>query len=424
MSDFDNIAIEEALKSSLGRTAIFRRYDRENKTPMNFVLDEVQRQIGPGFGVYWVDGGHPEVFCLPGFSPIPVVFSTRYLSLTAFVRRLFVEESLKGVLPDVAERTALKVIAELSLRHGDPDVAVLALVKSITGKGIWISDDDQLMALEHEPIHENYMATWFYGLLHELGHLHPAQNSAFGEKHAFSDARILAAIAASLDRFPAYPDGMKRAAIEQARQSQENSILRIDHLRTEGLADMFAASVLFKSTFEIMKRVNQKQFEVIRYVQEIVVFSNIIAVIDRCRRTAALATLTGGTRAAAFESALHPVSMMVRGMMLREYLDRAVAEYLYSKPTTRQFEDVEQLIDKINGSFSETVDTIDSGVARAMAFSLFPEHRTNGLAALDAFRIELAESPLGGAEARRFCELADSLSISGKLLTALKGILS
>src|ERR1700733_8567818 len=118
MTDFQEIAIEEALKSSLGKKANFRPYDRDGRTPMNFVLDEVQRQIGQTFRVYWVDGGHPELFCLPGFSPSPVIFSTRYLSLSAFVRRLFVEDSLKPVLLDVAERTALKVIAEMALRHG------------------------------------------------------------------------------------------------------------------------------------------------------------------------------------------------------------------------------------------------------------------------------------------------------------------
>jgi hypothetical protein len=80
---------EEALRFELGKTANFWLYDRDNRTPMNFVLDEVERQIGPRFSVYWVDDGPPEVFTLPNLSPSPVVFSTRYLSLTAFIRHLF-----------------------------------------------------------------------------------------------------------------------------------------------------------------------------------------------------------------------------------------------------------------------------------------------------------------------------------------------
>ena len=163
MTDFKELAVEEALRSELGKIASFSRYRRENRTPMTFVLDEVERQIGPRFSVYWADDGPPEVFSLPGLSPSPVVFSTRYLSLTAFIRHLFVDDHLKSVLVEVAEQTALKLMAEMALRHGDPDYAVLAFVKSVTGKGIWLNDDNQLMALEYEPKNEAYAATWFYG---------------------------------------------------------------------------------------------------------------------------------------------------------------------------------------------------------------------------------------------------------------------
>lgn len=66
MASFEERAIDEALRSELGKAASFSRYGRENRTPMTFVLDEVERQIGPRFSVYWVDGGAPEMFSLPG----------------------------------------------------------------------------------------------------------------------------------------------------------------------------------------------------------------------------------------------------------------------------------------------------------------------------------------------------------------------
>jgi hypothetical protein len=201
---------------------------------MTFVLDEVERQIGPSFSVYWVDGGPPEVFCLPGLSPSPVVFSTRYLSLTAFIRHLFVDDSLKNVLVEVAERTTLKLMAEMALRYGDPDYAVLAFVKSMTAKGIWLNDDDQTMALEYEPKNEAYMATWFYGLVHELGHLHPNQRQHFPDGHVLSDAGILAAITVAVESIASYPDSIKYEAVERAKQPQSKSVLGIDHLRSEG----------------------------------------------------------------------------------------------------------------------------------------------------------------------------------------------
>src|SRR5439155_20926224 len=253
---------EEALRSELGKTASFWQYGREKRTPMNFVLDEVERQIGPRFRVYWVDGGPPEVFCLPGLSPSPVVFSTRFLSLTAFIRHLFVPKHLKPWLVEVAESTALKLMAEMALRHGDPDYAVLAFLKSVIGKGIWLDDGDQVMALESEPIDAAYMATWFYGLAHELGHLHPSHPQHFPDKHRFSDAVILGVIKMAFDNFSSYPEDVKQEAIERATQQGSQSVLGIDRVRSEGLADIFAASVLFKTTLDIMQATKGAQFKI------------------------------------------------------------------------------------------------------------------------------------------------------------------
>ena len=216
MKDFGEMAAEEALRAELGKGAKFARYSRDRRTPMTFVMDEVERQIGPRFTVYWVEAGPPEVFCLPGLSPSPVAFSTRYLSLSAFVRHLLADGHLENVLIDVSYRSALKVIAELALRHGDPDFSVLALVKSLINKGIWLNDDDQVMSLEYEPIREPYMATWFYGLVHELGHLHPNQAWKFPEGHFLSDEGIIAAIKISLDQFPAYDSSIEEV-MERAR---------------------------------------------------------------------------------------------------------------------------------------------------------------------------------------------------------------
>jgi hypothetical protein len=423
MTNFEELTIEKALRSQLGETASFLRYGRENRNPMTFVLDEVERRIGPRFSVYWVDGGPPEVFCLRGFSSSPVIFSTRYLSLSAFIRHLFVNDILKNVLVDVAEQTALKVMAELALRRGDPDYAVLAFVKSVTGKGIWLNDDDQLMELESEPKNEAYMATWFYGLAHELGHLHPDQTQRFPDDHLFSDAGILNAIKVALDNFPSYPDSFKHEAIERANQQRSESVLGIDQVRSEGLADMFAASVLFETTFNIMREINQERFEVVQFIQEMIIFLNIIAVIDRCGRVASIASATTADREAGFEMGLHPVAVAARSLMLRQYLGMAVTTYLFgANPTSDQFQQVEKLMDDINKSQIETINAIDSGVARAMDFSLFPERRENDWELLEAFRNKLPNSSLGLLEAQRFCKMADALGKGGKLLQALNGI--
>ena len=396
---------------------------------MTFVLEEVERQIGSCFSTYWVDDGPPEVFCLPAFSPSPVVFSTRYLSLTAFIRHLFVDDFLKNILVDVTERTTLKLMAEMALRHGDKDYSVLAFVKCMTGKDVWLNDDDQVMALEYEPIGEAYMATWFYGLVHELGHLHPKQH-LLRESGIFSDAGILEAIKTALDNFPAYPDAIKQGALERAKQHPSDSVLGVDQVRNEGLADIFAASVLFKTTSEIMLEINpndsnQKRFEILRFVGEMIVFLNIIAVIERCRQVASIASATSVDRDVVFESLLHPVSVHVRALMLRQYLDTAVTNYLFgAKPTLEQYEQVAKLINDINHHYADTINLVDSGIARAMKFSLFPDRRQNDWALLEDFRKALPKSDLGLQEARRFCERADALAADSKLLRVLKGIVA
>lgn len=428
MTDFQEVAIKEILRSILGKTANISPYGRDHRTRMTFVLDEVERQIGPRFSVYWVDDGSPEVFTLPGFSPSPVVFSARYLSLSAVMRTLFVN-ALKSVLVQVTERTALKLMAEMALRYGDPDYAVLAFAKSVTVSGVGVSDfasDNTInvMELEHQAIDEFYMATWFYGLAHELGHLSPMQTEHFPESHPFSDTEILHAITAALDGF-SYPASIKQEAIEKAKQQQSNSVLRIDQVRSEALADIFAASVLFKTTFDIMQEINQKRFEVSQFISAMAIYLIIVATIDRCRRVARIASATTANQEAHLESMLHPVSVTVRlQLMQRVYLESAVTRYLFDtdEPTREQFQRVRKLINEINKHLQQQIYLIDSGIARAMEFSFFPERRENDWVLLEAFRKELDLSSSAIVEAEQFCKLADTVEADSKLLKVLKGI--
>jgi hypothetical protein len=419
--------IERVLRSELGSNAQISRYGREHRTPMTVVLDEAERQIGSRFTVYWVDNGPPDVFCLPRFSPSPVIFSVRYLSLSAFLRTLFLDTFSDELRVEVAEHTALKVMAELALRKGDPDYAVLAFVQSVTGKGIWLDDSDQVMELESWPINEAYMATWFYGLVHELGHLHPDRPTDFANTHLFSDENVLGLIKTVLASFSIYPDGVKQRALAVASQPGSNSVLAIGQVRDEGLADMFAASVLLQSTMDIMQELDEEPFDVVDFLQEMVIFLNIIALFDRCRRVALIASTTTPNEAAAFDLGFHPVSIGVRMLMQRFYSDSAITQYLYGpNPTTEQVQAIQSLSNNIAQQFSETITFVERGLARAMEFSLFAGRRPNDWVLLEAYRLELVTNPvasaLARAEAQRFCEMADGLGVESKLLRTLKGI--
>lgn len=414
-------AIEAALRSELGNNVTFSPYGSEHRTPMTFVLDEVRSQIGDLFSVYWVDdNGPPDVFCLPGLSPSPVVFSTRYLSLSAFVRHLFIDSFLKNVLPEVAERTALKLIAEMAMRHGDRELAILLFLKSMVGKSIWLDDSDRVMGLELEPKNEAYMATWFFGLAHELGHLRQSQET----NEIFATPVMRSMLDAALQHFPSYPEWVKTEAITKLEQSDTRSVVSAEHLRGEGLADVFAASILFKTTHDIM-RIDTGEFRVANYASEMFLALNILALIDRCRRVARLASKTVPPREAAIETALHPVSVYVRALMLRFYLEKSITTYLFDETATSEQEDaISKMLDEVNKAYAESIDLIEKGVARAMEFALFPERRDNEWVLLETFRIESSSNSLGLSEATRFCQLADAVGAEGKFLSTLKRVLA
>jgi hypothetical protein len=433
MASFQEVAIEEILRSELGKAAKFERYDRKPRSPMNLVLDVAEREIGPRFTVYWVDDGPPDVFSLPGLAPSPVVFSTRHLSLTAFARRLFVDIGpVNEDLVDVAERTALRLMAEMALRRGDSDYAVLAFVRSVAGQGIWtaseveafLSDKNQVTGLEAEPINEAYMATWFYGLAHELGHLHPHQTQRFAQGDLFSDIWMLDAITAALERFSIYPESMKQQAIERAKQRRSQSVVGIDHVRSEGLADFFATSVLLRTTVDLMKELNREPFEIERFILEMMIFLNIVGTFDRCRRVASFASATDVDKDAAFEASLYPVQCWVRALMQRTYLEPAVAGYLFrtGAPTPPQYARAETLLDEINEGLAETINRIETGIGRAMQFSLYPERRENDWVLLEAFRKHTVDNRLLRIVARGFWNMVDALGVNGKLLRAFKTI--
>ena len=425
----DERAIEELLRSELGKTAEFWRYPRDTRTPMNFVLDEAERQIDRKFCLYWVEGGSPEVFCLPGLSPSPVVFSTRYLSLTAFIRKLFTFPAEKDLLAEIAKQTLLKVMAELALHRGDTDFAVLAFTKSMIKKGIWLNDNDQVMALERGPKDEAYMATWFYGLTHELGHLHPDQLMPQLNDHWFSDERILETLDSALAKFSVYPQPLRHEARQRAVQKRSGSIIGIEQVRNEGLADMFAAGVIFKTTFDIMLNEKGQKFEIARYVEEMGIFRCIVGLIEGCRRVALVASSESHDQETTMENTvLLPVSMAVRGLMQRVYLDFAVAGYLFGTGdwNETQRKQVDDLINGIARAVQPTLSTIETGYSRAIEFALFPERRENDWALLEEFRNDLTkangERVVAIEEAKRFCVLADALGKDSKLLRALKSV--
>src|SRR5688572_4778660 len=171
MNEVEELLVQDVLRTQLGPSATWSRHERQNEAPINIVLDFAEKHLGRPCSVYWADGVPPEMFCLRGFSEPVVIYSTRYLELWADIRRLLTTEIYSGDLKARStEMIALRLISELSLRYDDAEFTACTLLQSQQiAEGLFFAPNT-IDSLELEPMGPAYMACWFYGLAHELGH--------------------------------------------------------------------------------------------------------------------------------------------------------------------------------------------------------------------------------------------------------------
>jgi hypothetical protein len=421
MTDVAALLLEEALRSAVGAKATFYEYDRSKHAPMSIVLEEAATQAKREFRVYWVDDGPPEVFSLPGLRPSAIAFSSTYLALTARLRQLILLPADMATKEDVAERLALELIGEFGLRYGNKDFAAIAFAKSCIGKGIHILGHDVdlvVQDLETWPINEAYVATWFYGLAHELGHLPQDQNEP---QQGLPDATMIEAVELCLRQFGAIEPELGAHIIELAKTSGTSSVIGLAQLRSEVVADAFAARVTLAATVRLMQ-MTARPFSVERYAQEMIIFLNIVTLLERFRRLAMSgATFVTGGAVHLENILLQPVSMMVRGYLLRQrYLQPAIGVLISGRAEEPDLAAASDLIDRVQQGLHATIKAIDRGVERAVEFTLFAERRPNEFRLLDDLRDQLQRGYKGDVEA--FCERARSLGADSVLLRSLQKI--
>jgi hypothetical protein len=355
------------------------------------------------------------VFCLSGFSEPVAVFSTRYVELWADVRGILTNDVFSiELIPRLVERLAFRLIAELSLSKNDPEFAASAMLRSImAGEGL-VASPNSIASLEQEPISSAYMACWFYGVAHELGHF--ANSSRDDHKALLSN-------------------DLKAEALDAARSNPKGFILGTDVIRSEGLADIFATSVLFQSTCDILEHLHEQssapanvnEFEFLSFVAEMVISLNIVAIIDRCRRTAHLACMPAPPRGHRLDAMLHPVAIDSRLCMIRFYLEHSGSVYLFGEsPSPSQREKVSAAIDSVVQHLKPKIDAVDNGLAHAIEFSLDRQRRPFFTGLLTTFQQTLKADPIAAAlglvEVKQFCSLAASLGKSSPVFDAISNV--
>ena len=406
----EDILVQAALSDQVGKAATFHRYDTspENDSPMSFVLSYAQQDVAARIDLYWVEGGIPELFCMQGFESKPIVYNTRYIELSYLVRGLF-RDGLDEVREELVERTLLRVMAELAVRYGDTEWAIRAFLQSIVGQSFFMLDSPgaALQQLELEPMGESYTATWFFGLAHEIGHLHAGQSSVSTLDY-FSKDQLKEALAICINMFP-MPEDVRKKALENAASGDPTFPLSFTRLADEAYADLFAVFLISRVTQKMMQR-SGLQFDITQYIAETTLSLALVSLLERCKRMALIASSRGLDNQQKDDLLFQPVTYAVRRLLIRPQFDSLVAKTLFHTiaPSADQHRQSVDLVNRIETQLQTDLDQVEKGLARAIRFALFPSERSSNL--MRRFAQQVMDEPSGitRVHAKQFCTLVES----------------
>jgi hypothetical protein len=391
VADLPPEVLDAVISAQLAPGSGFSRVARELLTPMRVAMDEAASVLERPLAVYWIDEGIPEMFSRPLLRPAPIGFSGRYVEVSADLYRLARLDLGAGDLSALSESVCLELMAELTLKRGDHSLAAyLAARAELVSPGVGLAPSS-IAALEHEPRNEHYMAVWFFGLLHEIGHVY-AQDVDLAELRDGVDlpARVASAMAGA--QIPAELvaglGGDRTGSLDPAVLSEEIA------------ADRFAVATLVASTARVLQIDGAAGVDVRSLTQAILDQLNVLAIFNRCAAVVQQATRVADLRSDPWVN----VSYQVRAQLVAEAMARNVA-YLEDR-------DEDAVLDAIverNSRALERGELVEQGLARAMRQVLWPEER-------EADVLERLREARGGGSAaalsvglRRFVALARRL---------------
>ncbi|WP_108815107.1 hypothetical protein [Loktanella sp. Alg231-35] len=394
--DFSKMAIKAAITTALGRGAKISPHDFSNPTVLTKTLQDLTEQFGDIFRVFWAEHAPASFFCLSGFEPTPIVCSRSYLSLSADVRRVFSEDAFKGELREqVAQQTIYRIMAEMSLLHGDPDLGALLLARGESLNNISFIDHkidwrERWRELEVLPIGEATLTLWMGPVVHEIGHV----VSRAGKLKMFDDALdpdvIADALTHTLNQFP-YPDEVKAQILKSFQDPSSGSCVSLPHLQEEARADLFALLSLLPATQRAMEDPDIGGYSPVHFYWELMIFFNCITLVDRCRNMVIAAAMTEVDGARVHEDLIvRPVAHATRSLLLEAQLQNPE---LYIDPTVPDFD---HHADGLLTDFARTkeeivsvVDSVDRAVGVCANFALFHDRRPSEPTIFSEFRDSL-----------------------------------
>lgn len=307
--------LDSLLTSIIGNQARFSVLDRGTHTVMGTAINIAEQAIGATRRVVWVDNGPGSLFSLPQPEPGTVVVSDRAIELTGLIRKILLDGVPEGSLRKASEQKFFEIAAEQALIQGHTEPAVKALAMSVIDARFHGSVED-LQVLANAPLSAGYVATWCFGLLHEVGHLVPDQPEDF--LPLTSDEAILGQLEWLSRDWMQVPIAQVGDPCIRARERPESSVIGLNHLRSEIMADLFATHMLIQATETLMNEAGEP-LDWATFILEADAAKQVLVVFDSIKRAVALGASSAPSRDDAIEMLFHPLSIAVRNLAHQEY---------------------------------------------------------------------------------------------------------
>jgi len=173
--------VEDLVRSQIGTNVRFIQHDRtrpDGRLSDDFnralacVLSHAEHRLARTVEVFWVLDGEPQHFCLATANELIVVFSFRFVELSAAILMvgLNAHTAPEGPAP-YATQICLAQLSEIALFDGNHDLSVNLFLRSLAGNESLVYQPtwEELQSPEGASL-EHFVTLWFAGLAHELGH--------------------------------------------------------------------------------------------------------------------------------------------------------------------------------------------------------------------------------------------------------------
>jgi hypothetical protein len=413
------VNIEKLIRLEVGTQAKIDLDTRKNRTPMSLVLDHAERKVGSCFDVWWIDNGPPTLSCLQQKDKAHVLFSTRFLEVSAQARSLFTDEITDKW--DMAYRQAHLRIAEHSLALREPAMAVHAFCASVNNQKNWSLAGVDWHMLELQPIEEPYMALWFFGLLHEIGHLaYPSH----GPEKGPNSKSVIEVVNHVLTLYDC-PDEARASLQELSDEKVNANVLHPAVLAEEIYADLFAASILMSATQEIMQLVG-REFDFIQLAFELSIVSHVSQMNAATASFARMLRDDKNKRQIALHALAQPVAATVRSIFLRLLLERAGIRLLNIEGDKKASREISGIFDDIADFVQPVALSINNAIGRAMRECISLQTEPEMVRMLPDIERQMNVSGIVNVplieSTRSFCALAKSFGSTSPFIVELDAL--